>query len=279
MSKICQKDNRDVTGNIEIGNVLYNMNKEFFTDVTPLHNLGRRKDMEMVYMTQSKKMKKRRKNMTRIISGVDVMSKIYKMLISVLILSVIIQTVSAEPQSFVKIKDVNGNPSFVPASITVLKGTTVIWTNNGVVSHTVTSDTGIFDSGIINPGKTFKYTFNNVGTFKYHCSPHSFMHGTIKVVSSTSGITVTSPNGGENWKKGTTKIIKWSYTGNIGTKVKIELLKGGKVNKIIASNAPNSGSYKWIIPSVPVSGDYKVRITSVSNSKYNDVSNNKFKIS
>ena len=94
----------------------------------------------------------------------------------------------------------------------------------------------------------------------------------------TASILVASPNGGENWKKGSTKIIKWSYTGNIGTKVKIELLKGGKLNKVITSNAPNSGSYKWIIPSVPVSGDYKIRITSVSNSKYNDMSNNNFKI-
>jgi plastocyanin len=197
-----------------------------------------------------------------------------------MILFAVIQTVSAENRqaaNSVSIKDVNGIPSFSPASITVTKGTTVTWTNNDDLSHTVTSDTGIFNSGVLNTGQTFRFTFNNIGTFNYHCSIHPFMVGKVIVVSSSSSITVTSPNGGENWIRGTTRTITWSHTGSPGSNVKIELLKGGILNRVITSGTPNDGSYSWAIPSTQVLGtDYKVKITSTSNSIYTDTSNSNF---
>jgi plastocyanin len=74
------------------------------------------------------------------------------------------------------------NFSFTPANITVKKGTTVVWTNNDTTAHTVTADTGnAFDSGTMEHGKTFSFTFNDTGTFKYHCTFHSGMHGTVTV--------------------------------------------------------------------------------------------------
>jgi plastocyanin len=71
--------------------------------------------------------------------------------------------------------------AFNPSSITVSVGTTVTWTNNDSVTHTVTSDTGAFSSGNLNPGQTFSHTFNQAGTFAYHCSIHTSMHGTVVV--------------------------------------------------------------------------------------------------
>lgn len=60
-------------------------------------------------------------------------------------------------------------------------------------------------------------------------------------------ITVLSPNGGENWTRGTTQTIRWNYTGTPGSKVKIELLKGGVLNRTINSStstgSSGSGSY------------------------------------
>jgi plastocyanin len=74
------------------------------------------------------------------------------------------------------------NFSFSPATITVKKGTTVTWTNNDTTAHTVTADSGnAFDSGTMEQGKTFSHTFNSTGTFKYHCTLHSDMHGTVTV--------------------------------------------------------------------------------------------------
>lgn len=89
---------------------------------------------------------------------------------------------------------------------------------------------------------------------------------------------VKYPNGGEVWQRGTTKTITWKSYGNTGPNVKIQLLKSGTPN-LINSSTPNDGSYSWKIPSEQTVGsDYKIRITSTNNPKYNDTSNNNFRI-
>lgn len=75
------------------------------------------------------------------------------------------------------------NFAFNPGNIIIPKGATVIWTNNDSFDHTVTSDTAVFDSGTIASGQTFELTFNEIGTFNYHCSFHTFMHGEVTVIS------------------------------------------------------------------------------------------------
>ena len=73
------------------------------------------------------------------------------------------------------------NLAFSPATLTISVGTTVTWTNNDSTSHTVTSDTGLFDSGQMSQGSHFSHTFNDKGTFAYHCTIHTTMHGTVTV--------------------------------------------------------------------------------------------------
>jgi plastocyanin len=74
------------------------------------------------------------------------------------------------------------NFAFNPVTITISRGQTVTWTNMDNVPHTVTSTTGVFDSGSISSGQTFSYTFNNAGTFEYSCTIHpSIPHGTVIV--------------------------------------------------------------------------------------------------
>jgi plastocyanin len=74
------------------------------------------------------------------------------------------------------------NFSFQPPNLQVSVGTTVTWMNNDTTQHTVTSDTNAFDSGVLDPGGMFTFTFNQAGTFAYHCNIHTFMKGTITVV-------------------------------------------------------------------------------------------------
>ncbi len=87
------------------------------------------------------------------------------------------QTTSVATQNTVTIK----NLSFTPATLEVTKGDKITWTNNDTVAHTVTSDNGKFESGQLAPGKTFEFTFNEMGTFSYHCSNHPTMKATITV--------------------------------------------------------------------------------------------------
>jgi plastocyanin len=71
--------------------------------------------------------------------------------------------------------------SFSPRSVTVAVNTTVTWTNGDSMAHTVTSDSGAFDSGTINVGGTYSFKFTTKGAFPYHCNFHSGMTGTVVV--------------------------------------------------------------------------------------------------
>ena len=68
-------------------------------------------------------------------------------------------------------------------TITAKVGQQIVWINNDEVPHTVTSDTGLWDSGDIQPGMTYTLTLDKPGTFSYHCAHHSYMQGVIKVAA------------------------------------------------------------------------------------------------
>ncbi len=71
--------------------------------------------------------------------------------------------------------------AFSPATLNVAVGTKVTWTNKDGTTHTVTSDTNVFDAGNIADGASYSYTFNTAGTFPYHCKIHTYMKGTVVV--------------------------------------------------------------------------------------------------
>lgn len=78
--------------------------------------------------------------------------------------------------------------SFQPPTINIEPGTTVLWTNNGLFTHTTTSDSALWDSGLLSPGQPFSFTFNTPGTFSYKCTIHALflnMTGTIIVTGPT----------------------------------------------------------------------------------------------
>lgn len=69
---------------------------------------------------------------------------------------------------------------FVPTSLTIKKGSTVTWVNADIGQHSVTGSA--FDSGMIDPNKTYTRTFTTTGSFDYACSIHPTMQGTINVI-------------------------------------------------------------------------------------------------
>ena len=74
---------------------------------------------------------------------------------------------------------------FSPNTVTVSASgnNTVTWVNNDNAPHTVTADDGSFNSGNIAPGGSFSFTFTTAGTYKYHCTYHPWMTGTVVVQS------------------------------------------------------------------------------------------------
>lgn len=75
------------------------------------------------------------------------------------------------------------NSAFTPASVTVMVGGSILWANNDIMVHTVTADNGSFDSGDLQPGATFGFTFNVVGPHYYHCKYHGEETGLVKCVT------------------------------------------------------------------------------------------------
>lgn len=83
--------------------------------------------------------------------------------------------------------------TFSPSKVEVQAGTTVTWTNNDALPHTVTSTvtddvdsatSGLFDSGTLQTGESFSYTFKKAGDYPYECTIHASMasmHGKVEV--------------------------------------------------------------------------------------------------
>ena len=75
----------------------------------------------------------------------------------------------------------NAPTPYAPGTLTVSVNATVRWYNGDTNQHTVTSDTGVFASPLLDPGGWFSFKFTQKGTFPYHCEPHPNMTGTVVV--------------------------------------------------------------------------------------------------
>jgi plastocyanin len=64
------------------------------------------------------------------------------------------------------------NFDFAPMTLTVAHGATVVWKNLDDEPHTVTSTDGLFRSGALDGGDSFKFKFDKPGTYTYVCSIH-----------------------------------------------------------------------------------------------------------
>ncbi|KAF6244089.1 amicyanin, partial [Nitrosopumilus sp. b1] len=80
------------------------------------------------------------------------------------------------------------NECYIPASVSINVGDTVLWTNDDAAAHTVTSGSpsaggpdGKFDSSLMSPGATFEVTFDEKGSVDYFCIVHPWMVGNVNV--------------------------------------------------------------------------------------------------
>ncbi len=73
------------------------------------------------------------------------------------------------------------NLAFGQRALRVRAGTRVRWINDDQVQHSVTADDGSFESGLIEPGRSFERVFDRPGDYGYHCTPHPFMTARVLV--------------------------------------------------------------------------------------------------
>jgi plastocyanin len=92
-------------------------------------------------------------------------------------LALALATTAARADETVTIK----NFDFMPMTITVSAGSTVTWRNDDEEPHTVVSQDGLFRSAAIDGGEKFSFKFTKPGTYKYVCTIHPRMMGTVVV--------------------------------------------------------------------------------------------------
>lgn len=78
------------------------------------------------------------------------------------------------------------NSCYIPHIISIKKGAVIIWKNEDVAFHSVTSGIygkpdGLFDSGHLDPYQSFSFKFKEEGNYDYFCTLHPWMKGKIIV--------------------------------------------------------------------------------------------------
>ncbi len=73
--------------------------------------------------------------------------------------------------------------SFSPTKVTIKKGESVTWVNNGQAPHTATATDGSFDTPLLTAGQSSTVTFGTAGSFAYYCIVHPEMVGTVVVAA------------------------------------------------------------------------------------------------
>lgn len=135
----------------------------------------------------------------------------------------------------------------------------------------------------LNPGQT-NLSFVNPNTsqnsFKFNNGSPAVVtsDGNISIVTAIPTITLTAPNGGENWQALSTHNITWTSSNISNVKLEYSLNNGTSWATIVSSTAASSGSYGWALPDTN-STQALVRISDASNSTVGDSSNAVFTIS
>lgn len=102
-----------------------------------------------------------------------------------LVLGVVAVSGCTSKQSANNTVDIQNN-AFVPSTLHVQVGNTVMWINKDPDTQDVVSENKMFDSGNLANGQSYNYTFNQTGSYRYHSSIHPSMNGTIVVYNSTN---------------------------------------------------------------------------------------------
>jgi len=189
--------------------------------------------------------------------------------------------------SYLTVTAPNGGESFVRGSAMDIK-----WTSNGAGAKVkiklfagltfqawITSSTA--NDGLhtwvipdtLPYGESYRIQIYSVDNF----SLIDFSDAGFAVVPSP--LTVTAPNGGEQWYPGTMRTITWTSKDPNITNVKLKLYKGSAFHAWISGGTPNNGSLNWRVPqSLPLGADYSVLIYDATNSANKDWSDAAFAV-
>ena len=122
--------------------------------------------------------------------------------------------------------------SYSPADTTITQGDVVIWNFDGPdYSHSVTTEKDApeqFDSGVRKKQGSFEFYFSKPGTYKYFCTIHGNMHGTVTVMPNDQQVDTVAPTLSKAKLAGQTrKRARFSFSVDEDVSVTTELRRKG----------------------------------------------------
>ncbi|HPN39879.1 MAG TPA: hypothetical protein PL041_15885, partial [Melioribacteraceae bacterium] len=145
------------------------------------------------------------------------------------------------------------------------------WIN---ITSNVNATLGIYNWTIPNTASlTCKIKITDVN------SPSVYDNSNANFVIAQTGqnLTLTSPNGGENWEIGSNKNITWQGTNLNNVKIEYTTNNGSTWLTITENSLGSSGLYNWLVPNTP-SQNCKVKIQDASDGDPLDISDAVFTI-
>ena len=140
------------------------------------------------------------------------------------------------------------NFAFTPSSVSISVNDSVKWTWAGS-PHSTTSDTGLWESGVLGTGATFTHTFPSAGNFPFHFSVHPFMTGTISVQSADVPPTVmiSNPTNGSVFAAPATLALTATASDSDGSVTNVQFFQGTSPLGNVA-NSPYSVTVRDLAP-------------------------------
>lgn len=146
--------------------------------------------------------------------------------------------------------------AYQSATTTVSVGETVTWTNLALTAHTVTALGGTFDSGALSPKESFSVTFSTPGEFRYACTIHPTMKGTVIVRSAQAPQVVQAQLAHRRGTHGG-QIVVHVQAPRPGAKVLLELQRGSAWRRVAEARLSSQGKATL---SVSSTGHHRLRV-------------------
>jgi plastocyanin len=168
--------------------------------------------------------------------------------------------------------------AFAPAKVTVVEGDYVFWAWQGPdTNHSVTSDAGqamAFDSDPTTGspshkvGDTWSLQFHKAGTFTYHCKVHSFMKGTIVVLTAPPQPVATKPRLSKVTavRTGRKLVVRFHLNEAVSMRATIRRAAGGPVLHEFDFAGPPGANRRALKLGALKAGRYRLSLVAVDSS-------------
>lgn len=145
--------------------------------------------------------------------------------------------------------------TYLPGDVVVGPGQRVVWKNTGAAVHTVTSDTGVFDSGSMAPKATWELAAPaTAGTYPYTCTFHVYMKGRLVVTA----LTMSGPTSVKAGKPATLKGVVPG--GAAGTPVNVSSLRGTTWTTVKSTALGADGSFSVTTPALSTATTFRAEV-------------------